>query len=248
MQKILDLLWAAVLTFWPIVSLLLVVHISLSSPNQLIDKERAIEHFFEHEEIRSLSIFPDIETNTDKSEAILEESKKTKKEQPTKNQKSEITKKKSKLEHSDIKNKGNVLKNGTQSRKYRKKKRKCSSHKNANMVERLDSKTYLLSYEHFDYYMSHHKKARNLADLRIISARNSDTFRGIRIKNISCDSPLYHMGLRRGDLVLSVSGTNLSSYSQMWRAYRQAKKASNFSVTIRRGKQIITNQYTPTVM
>ena len=31
------------------------------------------------------------------------------------------------------------------------------------------------------------------------------------------------MGLRRGDLVLSVSGTNLSSYSQMWKAYRKAK-------------------------
>ena len=116
------------------------------------------------------------------------------------------------------------------------------------MVERLDSKTYLLSDEHFAYYMSHQKKARDLADLRIISARNSDTFRGIRIKNISCDSPLYHMGLRRGDLVLSVSGTNLSSYSQMWKAYRKAKKASSLSVTIRRGKQIMTNQYTPTVM
>ena len=247
MQKILDLLWAAVLTFWPIVSLLLVVHISLSSPNQMLDKDRAIEHYFEHEEIRSISVFPDIEMNIDNSEAITEELKKTTNQPSTKEQKTEITKKKSKLE-TDIKNKGNTPKNGTQSRKSRKKKRKCSSHKNANLVERLDSKTYLLSDEHFDYYMSHHKKARNLADLRIISARNSDTFRGIRIKNISCDSPLYHMGLRRGDLVLSVSGTNLSSYSQMWKAYRQAKKASSFSVTIRRGKQIMTNQYTPTVM
>ena len=244
MQKILDLLWAAVLTFWPIVSLLLVVHISLSSPNQLIDKDRAIQHYFEHEEIRSISVFQNIEMNIDNSEARTEDLKKTTNQLSKREQKTEITKTKSKLEP-DIKNKGNTQKNGIQSRK---KKRKCSSHKNANLVERLDSKTYLLSDEHFDYYMSHHKKARNLADLRIISARNSDTFRGIRIKNISCDSPLYHMGLRRGDLVLSVSGTNLSSYSQMWKAYRQTKKASSFSVTIRRGKQIMTNQYTPTVM
>ena len=247
MQKILDLLWAAVLTFWPIVSLLLVVHISLSSPNHLIDKDRAIQHYFEHEEIRSISVFPDIEMNIDNSKASTEELNKTTNQQATKEQRTENTKKESKLKP-DTKNESSIQKNRTQSRKSRKKKKKCSSHKNANMVERLDAKTYLLSDEHFDYYMSHHKKARNLADLRIISARNSDTFRGIRIKNISCDSPLHHMGLRRGDLVLSVSGINLSSYSQMWKAYRQAKKASSFSVTIRRGKQIMTNQYTPTVM
>lgn len=243
MQKIRDLLWAAVLTFWPIVSLLLVVHISLSSPNQMLDKERAIEHYFEPQEIRSISVFPDIEMNIDNSE----ESADMKKEQSTKEREKKNVKKDSKSDP-DTTSQGISSKEGDKDRISRKKKRKCSSYKNANMVERLDSKTYLLSDEHFTYYMSHHKKARDLADLRIISARNSDTFRGIRIKNISCDSPLYHMGLRRGDLVLSVSGTNLSSYSQMWKAYRKAKKASSFSVTIRRGKQIMTNQYTPTVM
>jgi len=243
MQKIRDLLWAAVLTFWPIVSLLLVVHISLSSPNQMLDKDRALEHYFEPQEIRSISVFPDIEMNIDNSE----EGTDMKKEQSTKERGKKNVKKDSKSDP-DTTGQGISSKEGYKDRISRKKKRKCSSHKNANMVERLDSKTYLLSDEHFAYYMSHHKKARDLADLRIISARNSDTFRGIRIKNISCDSPLYHMGLRRGDLVLSVSGTNLSSYSQMWKAYRKAKKASSFSVTIRRGKQIMTNQYTPTVM
>ena len=95
MQKILDLLWAAVLTFWPIVSLLLVVHISLSSPNQLKDKNRTIQHYFEHEEIRSISVLPDIEINIDNSKANTEELKKTTNLQSTMKQKTEITRKKS---------------------------------------------------------------------------------------------------------------------------------------------------------
>ena len=97
--------------------------------------------------------------------------------------------------------------------------------------------------------MSHHKKALALADMRIVSSKkDKKEFRGIRIQNISCDSPLYHMGIRRGDVIMSVADTNLSSYKEMWKAYLHSRTSSSFSVKIRRGKQIVIKQYSPIMM
>jgi hypothetical protein len=252
MQKIIDLLWAAILTFWPIISLLVVVHISLSSPNNM-KKNVKTNYYSEEISTRVIQHMPAIETSA-KSDSENEELEieEIVSEEHKKILEKEIRNKDKHVQKDNADRNKSVSGKDIQNSEYKKRKKSrrktCRTNKNANMIQRIDSKTYFVSNQHFKYYMSHHKKALNLAELRIVASRTSDDFRGIRIKNISCDSPLYHMGFRRGDLVLSVSEMSLSSYKDMWKAYRHTKKSSSFSVKIRRGKEILTKNYTPTNM
>lgn len=249
MQKIVDILWAFVLTFWPIVGLLCIVHISLSSPNH--QRERVFpDEIFVETPTFTVSFDADIDVLEEKNpqnvsmssekqskednpdeDIFVEEKKYTKTVSPTQQFSSEPT--------------------IASEKKTRSKKRKkdCPTNKNGEFVKEIDSNHYEISQEEFRYYLSHHKKALGLAEMRILSSKKErKDFRGIRIQNISCDSPLYHMGIRRGDVIVSVADTNLSSYKEMWKAYLHSKTARSFSVKIRRGTEIVIKQYTPIVM
>ena len=88
----------------------------------MLDKDRALEHYFEPQEIRSISVFPDIEMNIDNSE----EGTDMKKEQSTKEREKKNVKKDSKSDP-DTTSQGISPKEGDKDRISRKKKRKCSS-------------------------------------------------------------------------------------------------------------------------
>ena len=67
---------------------------------------------------------------------------------------------------------------------------------------------------------------------------NEDDLKGWKIGGFGCNSPLYHAGLRRGDIILTVNDRPTRTWLQVFGAYRKLKKHDDFEVVlVRRGKQ-----------
>lgn len=66
----------------------------------------------------------------------------------------------------------------------------------------------------------------------------NDEYRGWRIGGFGCKSPLYHAGLRRGDIVLTVNSKPTRTWLQVFGAYTKLKRKDDFEIVlIRRGKR-----------
>jgi hypothetical protein len=62
---------------------------------------------------------------------------------------------------------------------------------------------------------------------------------GVVVRGIPCSSPLHEMGLRKGDVVQSVNGVELTSTAKAMAAYQSVKSRKSASVSLlRKGKRV----------
>jgi general secretion pathway protein C len=66
---------------------------------------------------------------------------------------------------------------------------------------------------------------------------------GFRLVEIRLESPLARLGLRRGDVITSINGLELTSVEKAMELYLKLKSASHLSITLDRGGTNSTIQY-----
>ena len=92
------------------------------------------------------------------------------------------------------------------------------------------------------HYSTHWKEANRLAHLSWAKAPNGERL-GIRIRGISCQSPLKFTGLKRGDVVLSINGIDLQQDKDLLKVYGKLMFWKQMKLKIKRGGQTITLKY-----
>lgn len=85
-------------------------------------------------------------------------------------------------------------------------------------IQRVGSLRYTVPKKVIKHYSTHWNEANRLAHLTWVSQPNGERS-GIRIKGISCRSPLRHTGLRHGDVVLSVNGMGVDTERALLKIY-----------------------------
>jgi type II secretory pathway component PulC len=117
-----------------------------------------------------------------------------------------------------------------------KKTRKCRP-ENPDIVK-VNSRKYLLPKKLIRYYGSNWGKANALAYLGW-SKNKEGNVQGVKIRHISCKSPLSFTGLRRGDIITSVNGKPVTSQAKLMRLYTQIFRWKKIELNIiRRGRPI----------
>lgn len=86
-----------------------------------------------------------------------------------------------------------------------------------------------------DYYTSSIKRFNSLG---WSGPYDSDETHGWKIGGFSCNSPLYHAGLRRGDVILTVNDKPTRTWLQVFGLYRKLRRHNQFRVVLlRKGEQ-----------
>ena len=73
---------------------------------------------------------------------------------------------------------------------------------------------------------------------------DGDAHQGWKIGGFSCNSPLYHAGLRRGDVILTVNDKPTRTWLQVFGLYRKLRRHDEFRVVLLRKGQTKVLQYT----
>jgi len=66
---------------------------------------------------------------------------------------------------------------------------------------------------------------------------------GFRIKFVKRDSPFAELGMRRNDVIKSINGQAIDSYSAAFAVYKNLENIDNMSVVIKRGKEEMELEY-----
>ncbi|MCB9675508.1 MAG: hypothetical protein H6737_10355 [Alphaproteobacteria bacterium] len=104
------------------------------------------------------------------------------------------------------------------------------------ITQRSDG-TYEVSRDLVNYYSASVKHFNELGWSKPNDRGDGD---GWYISGFGCNDPLYHGGLRRGDVVLTVNGKKTNSMLQVFMLYSKVKTKSHFEVKVRRrGKHIV---------
>jgi len=109
-------------------------------------------------------------------------------------------------------------------------------------IKRLSSRRYSVPKKVVKHYSTHWKEANRLAHLTWASQPNGERS-GIRLKGISCRSPLKYIGLRRGDVVVSVNGMPVDTERSLLKIYGRLMFWKKMEVVVKRGAKTITLQY-----
>ena len=117
---------------------------------------------------------------------------------------------------------------------------KCNA-KNPD-IEKHGRMAYSVPKRTVKHYSTHWKQASRLAHLSW--AMNPDGSRlGVRIRAISCRSPLKFTGLKRGDVVITINGHSVQSEKDLLKVYGKLLFWKKMNVEVKRGKKLVTLQY-----
>jgi len=109
-------------------------------------------------------------------------------------------------------------------------------------IEKLGRMVYSVPKKTVKHYSTHWKQASGLAHLSW--AMNPDGSRlGVRIRAISCRSPLKFTGLKRGDVVLTINGHSVQSEKDLLKVYGKLLFWKQMRVKVKRGHKLVTLQY-----
>jgi hypothetical protein len=92
------------------------------------------------------------------------------------------------------------------------------------------------------HYSTHWKEASRLAHLSWATGTDGQNL-GVRIRGISCNSPLKFTGLKRGDIVVSINGHDVQSEKDLLKVYGKLMFWKKMDVTIKRGSTIVSLHY-----
>ena len=109
-------------------------------------------------------------------------------------------------------------------------------------IKRAGKNAYSVPKSTVKHYSTHWKEASRLAHLSWAVARDGSRL-GIRIRGISCRSPLKFTGLRRGDIVISVNDHSVQSEKDLLKVYGRLLFWKKMDVKVKRGKEMVTLRY-----
>ena len=109
-------------------------------------------------------------------------------------------------------------------------------------ITKSGKNAYTLPKSTLKHYSTHWRDASRLAHLSW-AMKNDGSRLGIRIRGISCKSPLKFTGLRRGDVVLSINEHTVLSEKDLLKVYGRLLFWKKVDVKVKRGNRTLTLKY-----
>ena len=120
------------------------------------------------------------------------------------------------------------------------KKRNCTV-TNPN-IQKINDRSYILPKKLIRHYSRNWTEASRLAYLGW-SKDAEGAVRGVKIRHISCSSPLPFAGLKRGDVVLAVNGKSVNSNAKLMKLVPRLFHWRTIELTVLRGGRPLKIQY-----
>jgi len=80
-------------------------------------------------------------------------------------------------------------------------------------------------------------------NIGITEVKKGNTIKGFKITFVKRGSPFAKLGLKRGDMIKSINGEEITSYSAAFNAYKNIKDVDNLTLVIMRGKKEMELEY-----
>jgi hypothetical protein len=109
-------------------------------------------------------------------------------------------------------------------------------------IAKAGKNSYTVPKSTLKHYSTHWKDASRLAHLSWAMKKDGSRL-GIRIRGISCKSPLKFTGLRRGDVVLSINDHSVQTEKDLLKVYSRLLFWKKMDVKVKRGSQTVTLKY-----
>ena len=89
--------------------------------------------------------------------------------------------------------------------------------------------------------------AKNMDDIYknigIAEVKEGDTLKGFKITFVKRGSPFAKLGVRRGDIIKSINGQEITSYNAAFNIYKNIGNVDNLTLVIQRGKEEMELEY-----
>ncbi len=82
-----------------------------------------------------------------------------------------------------------------------------------------------------------------MKDIGIADEKEGNDLKGFRVTFVRKNSPFSKLGLRRGDVIKSINGQEISSYNAAMNVYKNIDKMDGLSLTVKRGKEEMELEY-----
>lgn len=109
-------------------------------------------------------------------------------------------------------------------------------------IKKAGKNAYTLPKSTLNHYSTHWKEASRLAHLSWAMKKDGSRL-GIRIRGISCRSPLKFAGLRHGDVVLTINDHSVQSEKDLLKVYSRLLFWKKVDVKVKRGDRTLTLKY-----
>ena len=109
-------------------------------------------------------------------------------------------------------------------------------------ITKAGKNSYTLPKSTLKHYSTHWKDASKLAHLSWAMQKDGSRL-GIRIRGISCKSPLKFTGIRHGDVVLSINDHTVQSEKDLLKVYSRLLFWKRVDVKVKRGGRTLTLKY-----
>lgn len=80
-------------------------------------------------------------------------------------------------------------------------------------------------------------------NIGITEVKKGNSIEGFRVTFVKRGSPFAKLGLRRGDIIKSINGEELTSYNAAFNSYKNIKNTANLTLGIVRGKKEMELEY-----
>lgn len=109
-----------------------------------------------------------------------------------------------------------------------------------SQIEQVGDRTWLVERRLVEYYGA---SIARLESLGWSGRYSEEGEQGWRIGGFGCNSPLYHAGLRRGDVIQSVNGRPTKNILQILATWHKLRKHDDFEVVVLRGGETLRLRY-----
>ena len=82
-----------------------------------------------------------------------------------------------------------------------------------------------------------------MKDIGIADEKDGNDLKGFRVTFVRKNSPFSKLGLRRGDVIRSINGQEITSYNTALNVYKNIDKMDGLSLTVTRGKEEMELEY-----
>ena len=86
-------------------------------------------------------------------------------------------------------------------------------------------------------------QAELMRSARIAPIKNGDKVSGVKLSGFGADTLLDHLGMKSGDVLLSINGFDMGDPQKALEAYGRLRQASNLKVQVERGGQPMTLEF-----
>jgi general secretion pathway protein C len=82
-----------------------------------------------------------------------------------------------------------------------------------------------------------------MKNIGIVEQKAGKDLKGFRVTFVRKNSPFAKLGLRRGDVIKSINGQEITSYNVAMDVYKNIDKMNALSITVKRGKEEMELEY-----